>query len=246
MAGPRAARPPAGCARARYKAGRGGGAGWSYARGRWPCGDRPAPNPALVLTEPKPCTPRTEARPGWSAQSCGRPRARSRYLCRCRSLGSRHLCLRRPPKKFVVRSRMAPFICGSGTGKGLAVVMAPPPAATAPRGRLAQCTPPPPPAWAPSSGPAAGNQGRPARVRALVGCRRERGSGEGEREGAQGTHLGYRQARRWQGAETELGKVAGAHGAGGTWMGVGEPVRRLTLTRSVTPVNNGLARKLCL
>lgn len=29
-------------------------------------------------------------------------------------------------------------------------------------------------------------------------------------------------------------------------MGVGESVRRLTLTRSVTPVNNGLARKVCL
>ncbi|TKC41146.1 hypothetical protein EI555_004849, partial [Monodon monoceros] len=33
------------------------------------------------------------------------------------SCGARHLCLRRLPEKFVVRSRMAPLVCGSGTGK---------------------------------------------------------------------------------------------------------------------------------
>lgn len=162
-----------------------------------PAGTVPRPAPRWSSLSPSPAL--LAPRPGRGGARRGTSRAELRAPTGSQPVPlplpeRRHLCLRRPPEKFVVRSRMAPFICGSGTGKGLAVVMAPPPAATAPRGRLAQCTPPPPPAWAPSSGPAAGNQGRPARVRALVGCRRERGSGEGEREGQKGPTEGI--ARR--------------------------------------------------
>nr|XP_060485418.1 POLG alternative reading frame-like [Panthera onca] len=126
---------------------------------------------------------------GAAAQSCGRPRARSR--CRSRRWGhrARHLCLRRPPEKFVVRSRMAPLDCGSGAGKRLAVVMAPPlPAAAAPRGRSARRTPPPPPARAPGASPSAEKQTKapstPRKARGLdplhcahAGLRRGHGGG---------------------------------------------------------------------
>lgn len=82
---------------------------------------------------------------GAAAQSCRRPRAPSGCCSRRWSHDARHLCLRRPPEKFVVRSRMDPLVCGSGAGERLAVVMAPPlPAAAAPRGCSARRTPPPP------------------------------------------------------------------------------------------------------
>lgn len=84
---------------------------------------------------------------------------------------------------------MAPLVCGSGAGKRLAVVMAPPlPAAAAPRGRLAGHTSPFSSGLGARARPAAGNQGRRAGAWALVGPL-EKGQGLGRgREGAGETH----------------------------------------------------------
>ena len=75
---------------------------------------------------------------------------------------------------------MAPLVCGSGAGKRLAVVMAPPLlAAAAPRSCLAGHTSPFSSGLGTRARPAAGNQGRRAGAWALVGPS-EKGQGLGE------------------------------------------------------------------
>lgn len=202
--------------------------------------------PAPVLAAPRPRAPRLGGRAraarsqpgGATAQSCRRPRAPSRCRSRRWSHSARHLCLRRPPEKFVVRSGMDPLVCGSGAGKRRAVVMAPRlPAAAAPRSCSARRTPPPSPAWALGTGPSAGNRELGAGARAPVRLQ-EKGEGLGwGREEAGGIHRGHRRAGRWQGAEPELGEGGGcAWGLGGATWTSESPVQGPTQTRSRTPV----------
>lgn len=209
-----------------YKAGRGGRAGWSCARGRRPCGARPAPGPRC--SSPRRGPPRLAPRgAGCRAQS-----RRPRSAAGARGLGARAAAagasapLSPPASREVCGRKLdGPARCVSGAQKGPAEVMAPtPPAATAPGGRWARSTPPPPPAWAPRTGAAAGNQGRPGRVRALVGCRRrERSCGGGRREGGR---RGPRRHRRARGQVA--GRSPGAREPGavqGVRVGVGSGAR---------------------
>lgn len=244
---PRRRRP--GARGAGYKAGRGGRAAWSWARGRWPCGDRPAPSPSPSRTAPEPCAPRPEAGPGRSAQSHRSPSAAgARGLAACAAAVAAAGASARGtfvsagrPRSLWSEAERPPCVGGSRARTGLAVVMAPPPPAdTAPRGCSARRTPPPPPAWAPGARLAAGNRGRPARVGHGWAAGEGRGAGAGARgRGQEGPIQGI--ARRVGGRAPNASLGRWRVRWGGLWGSDGRPGRprspsRGCLTRSRTSV----------
>lgn len=120
-----------GARRAGYKAGRGGRAGWSCARGRPPCGDRPELGHAPAHAALGPSAPSQGAGLGRStlggAERPGRtaPAGLEREPPSRRCWDAQHLCLHPPPeKKFVVRSRMTRLVSASRAGKRLVGMMA--------------------------------------------------------------------------------------------------------------------------
>lgn len=149
---PRRRRHRPGARRAGYKAGRGGRAGWSCARGRPPCGDRPELGPAPAHAASGPSAPSQGAglgrstlggaeRPGRTAPAGLEPEPPRRHCW-----DARHLCLHPLPEKFVVRSRMTRLVSASSAGKRLVVMMAvllPVAAAAVSRSRLMERTTPP-------------------------------------------------------------------------------------------------------
>jgi hypothetical protein len=95
------------------------------------------------------------------------PPRRRRRRGRC---DARHLCLHRPPEKFVVRSRMAPLFCGFSPGAQPAAMMALLlPTAAVPRDRSVRHPHLLLLARAPGARPAAGNQRHLAPERSLGG-----------------------------------------------------------------------------